>query len=206
MRKIMLLGAVMLTVLMTPSLALAGAGSTFGPVPISAVVAEDLSLTVTMRQNDFAGPLVTSMNFGELVDIGTGTLRSSPTSTTGTGAVAVFLSANSQGAPYQLLQTGTALNNGSATIPAGASTVVPVYAAADNGGAAMPAGATLGTAGTWVASNKVLYSSETGTAAGRTIQAIYSITDDPSAGATTGVPLDQPGGTYNGTVTFTMTV
>jgi hypothetical protein len=39
----------------------------------------------------------------------------------------------------------------------------------------------------------------------RTIQAHYSITDDPAAGASGAVPASQPGGTYTGTVTFTVT-
>lgn len=181
------------------------ASTSFGPVPVSATVGGGLTLTVVMRKNDFSGPIVTNMDFGRLVDIGTGTLRSSSTSTTGTGAVDVFLSANSQGLPYTITQTGTALSSGSASLPAGACVVVPVYAQADNGGAAQPQGATLGTPGTWVSSGKVLYASESGNAAMRTIQAIYSISDDPAAGATTGVPVDQPGGDYDATITFTAT-
>jgi hypothetical protein len=70
----------------------------------------------------------------------------------------------------------------------------------------MPAGAALGAKGTWVSgTDKTVYTSETGTAAMRVIQNIYSITDDPAAGATTGVPLNQPGGTYTGTLTISVT-
>ena len=176
-----------------------------GPFTVSAAVPSALALTVVMKKNDFAGATVTSMNFGNLVDIGTGTLRSSSTSTTGTGAVAVFLSANSQGLPYSITQTGAPMSNGAVNLPAGACIVKPVYAAADNGGATMPAGASLGTGGTFTsASPKTLYQSEAGGAA-RTIQAYYSITDDPAAGATSGVPLGQQAGTYSSTVTFTLT-
>ncbi len=173
-------------------------------ITTSASVASALTLTVVIKKNDFAGALITAMNFGQLVNIGTGTLRSSATGTTGTGNAAAFISANSQGLPYTLTQTGTAMSNGITTLPAGACTVVPVYAAADNGGAVLPAGAVVGTAGSWVGT-RTLYTSEAGTAAGRTIQAHYSVTDDPAAGATTGVPLSQAAGTYSGTVTISVT-
>ena len=180
------------------------ATATSGPFQISAAVNGGLELTTVLRKNDFSGSIVTSMDFGNLVDIGTGTLRSSTTGSTGTGAVDVFISANSHGIPYTITQTGTALSNGSATLPSGACTVVPVYAPADNGGAPLPAGATVGTKGTWVGT-RTLYTSESGVAALRLIQAFYSVTDDPAAGATTGVPTNQSGGAYTGTVTFTVT-
>ena len=178
------------------------ATATNGPVNVSASVNGALTLSVALKKNSSTGATVTSMDFGQLVDIGTGTLRSSPSSTTATGNVTAMISANSHGLPYTITQTGTTLSNGATTLPSGACTVVPVYAALDNGGAAL-VGA-LGTKGTWVASGKTLYTSD---AAGsiRTIQAVYSVTDDPAAGATTGVPLNQAGGTYNGTVTFTVT-
>ena len=181
------------------------ASTSFGPVSVSASVDTSLALSVVMKKNDFNGATVSNMDFGKLVDIGTGTLRSSPTSTTGTGAVDVFLTANAHGTPYTITQTGGALSNGTVNLPSGACTVVPVYAAEDNGGAAKPSGAAIGSPGSWVSNNKVIYASEAGVAAARTVQAIYSITDDPTAGATTGVPLDQPGGNYNTTVTFTLT-
>ena len=182
------------------------ATATTGAITTTATVDGALSMTVLMKKNDSAGATVTAMDFGKLVDIGTGTLRSSSTSTTGTGAVDMFITANSHGLPYTISQTGTSMSNGVTTLPTGACTFVPVYAAADNGGAAQPAGSALGTKGTWVsATAKNIYVSETGTAALRTIQAVYSITDDPAAGATTSVPLNQPGGVYTGTATITVT-
>ncbi len=177
---------------------------TSDPFPITAEVTATLTLSVTLKKNNSAGAVVTAMDFGRLVDIGTGTLRSSPTSTTGTGAVAAFITTNSHGTPYVVTQDGTALSNGTTNLPAGACTVVPTYSAADNGGASMPAGAVVGTAGSWVGA-RTLYTSETGLAAMRTITAYYSVTDDSTAGATTGVPLNQPGGSYAGTVTITAT-
>ena len=181
------------------------ATATSGAITTSASVSGTLTLTTVMKKNSSTGAIITSMDFGQLADIGSGTLRSSATGTTSTGAVDMFITANSHGLPYTITQTGTAMSNGTTTLPAGALTVVPVYATADNGGAAKPTGATLGTAGTWVATNKALYTSETGTAAMRTIQAVYSVTDDPAAGATSSVPLNQAAGTYTGTVTITVT-
>ena len=181
------------------------ATATSGPLTMSASVSGTLSLSAVIYKNSTAGAVIPTMDFGQLMDIGTGTLRSSPTSTTGTGAADVLITANSHGLPYTISQTGTAMSNGTTSLPAGALTVVPVYAAADNGGATLPTGAALGTKGTWVASGKTLYTSETGTAAMRTIQAVYSITDDPTAGATASVPINQAGGTYTGTVTITVT-
>ncbi|HTL70289.1 MAG TPA: hypothetical protein VL404_03260 [Candidatus Eisenbacteria bacterium] len=143
-----------------------------------------------------------AMNFGTLQDIGTGTLRSTPAGSTGTGDVIALISAVSTGNPYTITQNGTQLTSGSNTLPAGAQTVVPVYATQDNGGNALVG--TLGTAGSWVNANKTLYTSNAA-ADTRLIQFHYSITDDPAAGATTGVPTSQAAGTYTATVTFTVT-
>lgn len=180
-----------------------GASSTSGSILMGADVQGTIGITVTLRKNEW-GDVVNSMDFGKLIDIGTGTLRSSPTSTTGTGAICAFVRVTSPGAPYTLTQTGTALSNGSSSLPAGACAVVPVYVSTDNGGAQMPSGASLGPAGSWIAVNKLLYSSDPLYAL-RTIRCYYSITDDTVAGATTGVPINQPGGTYSGTVVFTAT-
>ena len=188
------------------ALALGGSAlaSSSGPIIIVTSVDGTLTLTVAMHKNDGNGALVASMDFGRLIDIGTGTLRSSATGTTGTGAIAAFITVNSRGVPYNVTQTGTPMTAGAATLPAGALTVKTIYAPEDNGGAALPAGASVGTAGSWVATNKVLYVSGP-TGASRTFQSYYSITDDPNAGATTGVPLSQPAGDYAGTVTITAT-
>ena len=176
-------------------------------IDITAVVPSDLTLSVIMHKNDFAGVVVTAINFGTLVDIGTGTLRSSPTSTTATGAVAAFISANSHGVPYVITQTGTLLdNNAGSTLDAGACTVVPVYADADNGGAVIPPTATLGPKGSWVGTTTIYTSEPVAPASVRTIQAYYSVTDDPAAGATSGIPLNQASGTYTGTTVIMVTI
>ncbi len=181
------------------------AASTSSPaITTSAQVLSALTLNVSLHKNSSTGAVVTAMDFGSLQNIGTGTLRSSTTGSTGTGNVTAMISANSQSLPYTITQNGTNMSNGSTTLPSGALGVVPVYASQDNGGAALPAGAVLGTKGSWVG-NRTLYTSESGAAQIRVIQAIYSITDDPAGGATAGVPLNQAPGTYTGTVTITVT-
>jgi hypothetical protein len=176
------------------------------PVNVSAVVSSTLQLNLSLFKNSVAvaNDITASntMNFGTLQNVGTGTLRSSTTGSTGTGSVIALLSAVSSGTPYVITQNGTALTSGVNTLPSGATTVVPIYAPEDNGGQALVG--TLGTPGTWVNASKTLYTSNAA-AATRIIQAHYSVTDDPAAGATTGVPLNQAAGTYASTVTFTVT-
>src|SRR3989338_1130568 len=117
----------------SPSAFAAPVTATSGPYTVSASVDGSLSLTVALKKNTSTGATLTAMDFGRLVDIGTGTLRSSPTSTTGTGNVTAMVSANSHGLPYVITQNGTLLSNGTTTLPAGACTVVPGYNTLDNG-------------------------------------------------------------------------
>ncbi len=202
--------AVIVVVALGATPAIFAATNTAGPYTVSASVDGTLGMTVVLKKNDWNGTTITTMDFGKLIDIGTGTLRSSSTSTTGTGAVCAMISANSHGLPYSITTTGSALANGAITIPAGACGVVPVYIAADNGGAAIPTGATLGAPGPWVGAVRTIYTSEaTNPAKLVALRAYYSITDDPaggsSGGATGNVPLSQPGGNYTNTVTITVT-
>ena len=100
-----------------------------GPVDVSAEVGGDLLLSVVLHKNNSTGFITTSMDFGVLEDIGSHTLRSSPTGSTGTGNISAVIFANSHGAHYTIKQTGTSLQNGDGVIlPTGACTVVPVYA------------------------------------------------------------------------------
>lgn len=181
------------------------ASSVNAPLSVSASVDSTLTMNIAAHKNSSTGAGISSIDFGELVDLGTGTLRSSATGTTGTGNATVMVTVNSHGLPYIITETGSALSNGSVILPPGACTVVSVYSSADNGGAALPTGANLGTAGSWVDTNKILYRSESGVASMKTFQAIFSITDDPSAGSTSSVPLNQEGGSYVGTITLTAT-
>jgi len=171
---------------------------------VSAEVPGTFTLNLELHKNDISGGIVSSMNFGELVDVGTHTLRSSPTSTTLTGAVLAVLSASTHGAPYTIKQTGTALSSGTSVIPQGACCMKPVYVDSDNG-FPIPSGASLGAAGSWVSTDKLIYSSEAGTAEARVVRVYYAISDDPAAGSTEAVPLTHPAGSYSGIITFTAT-
>lgn len=176
-----------------------------GPIVTAANVGGGLSLQVVIRKNNSAGAIITSMDFGQLEDIGTGTLRSSATGSTQTGDAVAFITPNAHGLPYTVTVDGTQMSNGTTTLPDGALCVAPVYATQDNGGASQPAGSVLGSAGSWVGTGKVIYQSESGVAEGRTVQGHFSITDDPAAGSTASVPLSQAAGDYTGTVTITVT-
>ena len=184
------------------------AATVTAPVIVSkAIVSNTMSLTVAMKKNDWNGADITSMDFGTLMPFTpSGTLRSSTTGSTGTGAVLVWIWGHAQGAPYIIKQSGTALTSGTNKIPEGACSLVPVYISDDNSGRSLSPGAQVGAKGSWVATDKMLYTSESGVAKGVGIRAYYSITDDSVTGAATGaVPIDQPAGTYQGTVTITMT-
>ena len=169
------------------------------PVTVLATVDGPVSISFVMNENTTDGVTLSSINFGDLADEGGGSVLHS------TRNVVMRITANTHGAPYTIKQTGSSLTAGSATIPTGSCVVKPLYIAADNNGDSQPSGSQLGAAGSWVAVDKVLYTSETGTAAMRTIQCVYSITSDPNNGATETVPADQPAGNYTSSITFTVT-
>lgn len=182
-------------------------------INVSASVDGTLSLAVHLFKGSTAGPTgseLSSISFGTLKEytqtiagVSSTTLRSSDTG--GMGEVIALISANSHQLPYTISQTGTQLTAGSNQIPTGPCVVTPVYATQDNAGLAMPASAKLADGGTWVGS-RTLYTSESGLAAQRQIQAHYSITDDNvNTKATGAVPANQAAGNYAATVTITVT-
>ncbi len=208
MKKLISIAVVLGMIAGFVSPAVMAATTTTGSISIGADVASAVALNVVMKRNDFNGATVTSMDFGRLVTLpltggGTTGLRSSATSTTGTGAVVAFITGNSQGASYTIKQDGTPMKFGTIELPSGACNVVPLYIKADNAGADLPTGASAGTPGSWVGSRTLYTSGPTG--ALRTVTAFYSVTDDPAAGATASVPTSQAAGSYTGSVTFTMT-
>jgi len=129
----------------------------------------------------------------------------------------VVIYAQPYGQPYEIKSTCTGLVSGSSTLPVGSFGLTPAYSEDDEwqwpGGSEkqgqMPNGAQLGTPGPAIATDKLIYSSESGTATARIIQAYYSIPpkkkdgSDPYEGFQP-IPLDQPPGTYTGTVTITI--
>ena len=201
MKKLIQVSAVFLAVcVMAMPSAFAVNSSTF---TISATVASGASISVAPFKNTVAAGnelTGTSFSFGTLVDDApaNGTLRSSTTGG-GNSSIIFLITGGNAGSAYTIRSTGTALTSGANTIPTGATTIVPV----DNPGQGALVG-TLGTAGTWVATGKTLYTSN---AAGvqRTIQAHISVTDDPAAGfVAPAVTTGQASGTYSGTIFFTV--
>lgn len=186
-----------------------------GVINISAVVPTNLTFTATIFElvpsgtGTAIGPQVTAMNFGNLASNGTfdpdgiGPLPPQPRALNSTKAFQVFFAINSQGRAYQIKQTATTLRSGVNTIPDGAFIVTPLSGVGGNPATPLPAGITVGTRGTAVFTNKVLFSSTGPTS---TLATTYGITDDATLGATQFIPLTQPAGTYTTTVTFTATV
>ncbi len=165
-------------------------------VPLSATVQSVLELGVEIRQ--YKDGVVTNwgasaMNFGTLkADAGQGPMR-------GENYFDVYLHPNSSGRPFRLTQSATALSNGTKTLPAGSCIVTPWPVNKD--GQAYPAGASIGTRGSFIANNKIIYQSEPA-GSYTPVAFTYAITNDPNAGATEFVPFDQAGGTYSSTITF----
>jgi len=130
----------------------------------------------------------------------------------------VVIYAQPYGQPYEIKSTCAGLvSENNDTLPAGSFGLTPAYSEDDEwhwpGGSKkqgpMPNGAQLGTPGPAIATDKLIYSSEPGTATARIIQAYYSIPpkkkdgSDPYDGFEP-IPLDQPPGTYTGIVTITI--
>ena len=167
------------------------AASSVGPVTMQAGVTSVLELTAKIYQgNVFTGPIVTSMDFGTLTNDGTNNLES-------TKFFSVYLTTNTSSRKYEVRQTATQLTAGTKTLPAGTTIVTPFDAL----GTGLPG--ILGTRGSWVATDKVIYASEVaGSAVG--VGAIYAVTSNPTNGATAVIRQDQPGGVYAASVTFTL--
>jgi hypothetical protein len=189
-----------------------------GPaVPVSATVPANLSFSVTITElipdgagGTTIGPVVTTMDFGPLASNGTfdpdgpGPIPPQPRALNALRAYQVFLGVNPQGGGFNIRQTATPLSNGVATIPNGAFIVTPLSGVGGDPAQPLPANIVVGTRGTAVAVDKVLFSSAGGPT--NTMAATYGVTDDPSLGAFEFIPLDQPTGIYVTTVTFTATI
>ncbi len=190
MKKIIAIAAVLVFAL---SAVPAFAGSTAN-VPISASITSQLELAATVYQGNVGGPVVTSMDFGALVnDTPNGALRADDFYT-------VFLTSNSSGRKYTVKETSSAPTNGTNSLEAGACIVTP-----HANGATLPTGSTLGTRGSFVATDKVIYTSEDAGSL-QSVAAAFAITNDPANGATEFIPADKQGGNYTSNATFTLTL
>ena len=120
------------------------------------------------------------------------------------------------GKPYNVNSTSAGVTSGVNRLPDASFVLAPGYAAQDEFSpgspqGAMPSGASLGTKASAVATNKLVYSSEIGTATGRIIRAFYSVPPLNANGSLpypdwSGIPLTQPSGSYTGTATLTITL
>lgn len=160
---------------------------------------------------------VSSMDFDTLVSVLTGGGSSGLWYSTAGFCVVIYT--QPYGKPYEVKSTcyGLVGQTTGATLPAGSFGLTPIYSKFDkwvwDGGWAyqgdMPAGASLGSAGPAIATDKLIYSSETGTATARIIQAYYGLPPyktggvDPHPGFVP-IPLTQAADTYKGIVTITI--
>ena len=186
-------------------------------------------LTVILKQIDDGDPdknpwtgstTVTSMTLGPLIHILEGGSDAGIWFAKRFFAAIVF--SQPFGKPYNINSSSTGLTSGVNTLPGAAFVLAPGYAAEDmfdtNGDGigdlpqgAMPSGASLGAKDSAVGTNKLVYSSETGTATGRIIRAYYGVPPKNTDGTKpypgwSGVPLSQASGSYSGTVTLTITL
>jgi hypothetical protein len=160
---------------------------------------------------------VSSMDFGTLVSSISGGGSSGLWYSTAGFCVVIFT--QPYGKPYEVKSTCNGLvgQTTAATLPAGSFGLTPVYSADDewqwDGGSAaqgpMPAGASLGSAGPAIATDKLIYSSESGTATARILQAYYGLPPYKADGTAPHpgfepIPLTQAPDTYTGTVTITI--
>ena len=202
------------------SIVLAYAASTSN-VTVSAQVpnnGSDMSVTIkqlnTPGQDPSSGTTVTAMNFGTL----THTLQDNSEAGVwySPNYFCVFVYTTSYGKKYQIQSTCTGLSNGSASLPSGSFGISPAYAAADawsiNGTltpqGAQPSGSVLGSTGSAILSNKLVYQSEA-EASNRIIRAFYSLPGYLAGGALpfagySPIPLTQAPGTYSGTATISI--
>lgn len=196
-------------------------------IPVNAQVPDGTPvLTIQLKkltsacQEPSLGSDATSMDFGQLTHV----------LDTGEDAglwfsasyYCVLIYTTSFGHRYEIKSTCAGLTSGANSLPAGSFGVTPQYRPEDMwvwpGGSAaqgsQPALSLLGTAGSAVATDKLIYRSEPG-ASNRIIRAFYSLPNakispcgggspvDPFPGYAS-IPLSQAAGTYSGTVTISI--
>ncbi len=211
-KVILLIGAV---VLLAATLAYAADKANIGitaKVPNSSpqIVVQIKELTAE-GQEPWTGSDATEMSFGDLTHTlvagGDAGVWYSPK------YFCVFMFTTSYGNKYEVRSTCNGLSSGASTLPAGSFMLTPGYAQEDewsegNSQGAQPADSKLGNVDSAIGTDKVIYTSE---AAGtnRIIRTFYSLPSYKAGSAKpyegyTPIPLDQPAGTYTGTVTISI--
>ncbi|MFA4984870.1 MAG: hypothetical protein WC559_06190 [Candidatus Omnitrophota bacterium] len=162
-------------------------------------------------QEPWTGTTVTAMDFGELTHTNT--------DSTDAGVwfsqkyFCVFIFTTSYGNRYEVKSTCKGLTSGANTLPTGSFMLTPGYTKDDewskgNAQGEMPTNAVLGDASSAVKTDQLVYRSETA-GTNRIIRAFYSLPSYKSGGADPydgyePIKLDQPAGTYSGTVTISI--
>ena len=165
---------------------------------MKATMADEITIVVKWFKTN-TDPAPANQITGTTIDWGNLVFDSANTVFNNDMARLALITANNHSRSYVVTQTGTNLISGSNAIPANCGTpahacykVSPSYVASDNGGVTE---GTIGAVGTANATNKTLFTSG-GVHGLRVIRAYYSLTD---------IPADLPVGTYQGTLTFTIT-
>lgn len=186
--------------LLGPAFAMSAWAGTTVQSTVSASVDAALELNFIMYRSDGTvtqGPFSSAMNFGTLVQDQPGAaLRSQY-------YFHVVLTPNSSSRPFMITQTAAAPSNGTVTVPAGACVVTPWPT--DANGRNYPSGSLVGSRGSFVATDKLIYRSGS---SGKTCQvaASYAIANTPQAGATEFVTPYQAGGEYTTVLTFQLSL
>lgn len=170
--------------------------STSAPqIYVSADIASELTLELIAVDETSQVPLA-SLDFGQLLRTDTD-LRSSK-------VCKVLLKVSGTGTPLELVQIASELaaSGEGEIIPKGAFMMRPTYLAQDNGGVGMPAGSQVA-APSPVYGRQLLYRDPTGST--RIISVFYTLSGDPSTGASDFIPLDQKQGDYSGNIQYTLT-
>lgn len=164
-------------------------------VIVSADVVAELELEVIAIDEKTQSPM-SSLDFGELLRTDSELL--SPR------VCRVMLKVSGTGQPLELIQTASELvvQGNSDIIPKGAFMMRPAYLPEDNAGIGMPAGSQVAAPGP-VYGRQLLYRDPTGSH--RIISVYYTLSGDPTTGATDQIPLTQKEGNYFGNIQYTLT-
>lgn len=168
-------------------------------ITVNSSVPDAFTVNVDLRQDVSGFPDITpdsALNFGAFVKNAAGDAL-----IVESGIVA-FITTNTQRRPYTVVSDITSsLTSGTDQIPDGAFVLNAVYSPADNGGQTNEG--TANYSGSAVGTHAVYTSG--GSHRMSTVQAHYTITDDPALGATGAVPLDQSAGSYSTALTISVT-
>lgn len=178
-----------LSLLMMPSVPVYAASAFPPPFGVRAEVGDSISISVKWFATN-GDPHPADEIFGTIINWGDLILDPGNHVYYGNKARLALITMNNHQRSYTCTMTATSLTKGSDKIPDSSYRVVPVYVSADNGGV------TEGTAGpaTNVAGAHTIYTSG-GTHGMRVVRAYFSVTN---------VPQDEPAGTYQGTLVFTI--